>query len=72
MFEISGSELINIVNRNINDDDKKIKSKFAIIIATAKRARQLVATRDERLEDQNALTVAINEFKEGKVNIINE
>ena len=42
MFEISGDDLINIVNQNISEDSKKINSKFSIVIATSKRARQII------------------------------
>ena len=71
MFEISGDDLINIVNQNISEDSKKINSKFSIVIATSKRARQLINDDPEGLEHDNALTVAINEFKNQKVSIVN-
>ena len=71
MFEISGDDLINIVNQNISDDAKKINSKFSIVIATSKRARQLINEDPEVVEHDNALTVAINEFKNQKVTIVN-
>ena len=71
MFEISGDDLINIVNQNISEDSKKINSKFSIVIATSKRARQLINDDPEGLEHDNALTVAIDEFKNQKVTIVN-
>ena len=42
MFEPSGQELINIANESILNENEKIKSKYTVIIAAAKRARQLV------------------------------
>ena len=70
MFDISGADLIKIANESIQGDDNKIKSKFAIIIATAKRARQLIDEQDERLIEENPLTVAISEFKNKSVSIV--
>jgi len=71
MFEISGDDLINIVNQNISEDSKKINSKFSIVIATSKRARQIINEDPEGYEHDNALTVAIDEFKNQKVTIVN-
>ena len=73
MFKPSVNELINVVNKNILNDTQKVKSKFTIVMATSKRARQLVEERDERVEGgANALTVAINEFEKEAVKVIKE
>lgn len=73
MFEPSGQELINIANESILNENEKIKSKYTVIIAAAKRARQLVDENDERVEEgANALTVAIDEIKNKEVKIIKE
>ena len=70
MFEPSGQELINIANESILNDNEKIKSKYTVIIAAAKRARQLVDDKDERVEEgANPLTVAIDEIKNKEVKI---
>ncbi|MBP3201746.1 MAG: DNA-directed RNA polymerase subunit omega [Lachnospiraceae bacterium] len=70
MFEPSGQELIDIANESILNENEKIKSKYSIIIAAAKRARQLVEEKDERVENgANALTIAIEEIKENLVKI---
>ena len=53
---------------------EKADSKFRLVIATAKRARQ-VADGDERLTDVDEdapVTVAANEIAEGKVKIEEE
>ena len=71
MFEPSGQKLINIVNESILNENEKIKSKYTIIIAAAKRARQLVDEKDERVESgANALTVAIDEIENKDVKIV--
>lgn len=70
MFEPSGQELINIANESILNDNEKIKSKYTVIIAAAKRARQLVDEKDERIEEgANPLTIAIDEIKNKEVKI---
>lgn len=70
MFEPSGQELIDIANESILNENEKIKSKYSVIIAAAKRARQLVDEKDERVENGvNALTVAIDEIKNNIVKI---
>ena len=51
---------------------KKTDSKFRLVIATARRARQIAAGR-ERLTDVNEqapVTIAANEIAEGKVKIL--
>ena len=73
MFEPSGQELINIANESILNENEKIKSKYTVIIAAAKRARQLVDDKDERIENgANALTLAVDEIKNKEVKIIKE
>ena len=70
MFEPSGQELINIANESILNENEKIKSKYTVIIAAAKRARQLVDEKDERIDEgANPLTVAIDEIKNKEVKI---
>lgn len=73
MFEPSGQELINIANESILNENEKIKSKYTVIIAAAKRARQLVDEKDERIEEgANPLTIAIDEIKNKEVKIESE
>lgn len=53
---------------------QKADSKFRLVIATAKRARQ-IAEGQEKLtdvEEEAAVTIAANEIAEGKVSIENE
>lgn len=71
MFEPSAQKLINVVNENVNNEDEKIKSKYTMIIAAAKRARQLVDEKDQRVENgKNALTIAIDEIENKIVKVI--
>lgn len=73
MFEPSAQKLIDVANESIFNENEKVKSKFTVILAAAKRARQLVDNNDERVEGgANALTVAINELENKDVRIIKE
>lgn len=50
---------------------EKVDSKFRLVIATAKRARQ-IADGDEKLteaDEESPVTLAANEISEGKVEI---
>lgn len=71
MFEPSAQKLINVVNENVNNENEKIKSKYTMIIAAAKRARQLVDEKDQRVENgKNALTIAIDEIENKIVKVV--
>lgn len=73
MFEPSAQKLIDIANESIEDANKKVKSKYTVIIAAAKRARQLVDEKDSRVDGgANALTVAVKEMKDKIVRIVKE
>lgn len=70
MFEPSGQDLIKIANESILNETEKIKSKYSVIIAASKRARQLVDEKDPRVESgANPLTVAVDEIKNKEVKI---
>ncbi len=71
MFEPSAQELIDAANENIQDENEKIKSKYTVIIAAAKRARQLVDEKDERVESgKNPLSIAVDEIENKVVKVI--
>ena len=71
MFEPSAQKLIDVANESILNENEKIKSKYTMIIATAKRARQLVDEKDERVENgKNALTIAVEEIESKMVKVI--
>lgn len=73
MFEPSAQKLIDIANESIENENEKVKSKYTVIIAAAKRARQLVDEKDSRVDGgANALTVAVKEMKDKIVRIVKE
>ncbi|HHY34537.1 MAG TPA: DNA-directed RNA polymerase subunit omega [Firmicutes bacterium] len=60
-----------MLNPPIESLVKKVNSKYALVIATAKRARQIVATRRQNLLDtRKAVTVALTEILEDKVKVV--
>ena len=70
MLRPSYSELMEVLNKQ-EDIDMKVTSRYTIVIAAAKRARQLIDG-DEALsgtESGKAVSVAINEMYEGKLAI---
>lgn len=75
MLHPSYTELMNKINeRQGTEDEPFIKSRYSIVVAAAKRARQLIGG-DEPLiepEDKQAkpLSIAVDELYEGKVNIL--
>ena len=71
MFDLSAQQLIDVANESILNDNEKIKSKYTMVIAAAKRARQLVESKDERVESgKNALTIAIDEIENKMIKVI--
>ena len=71
MFEPSAQKLINVANESITNEEEKINSKYTMIIAAAKRARQLVDEKDQRVENgKNPLTIAIDEIEDKIVRVI--
>ena len=73
MFEPSAQRLIDIANESILNENEKVKSKYTVIFAAAKRARQLVDNNDLRVKGgANPLTVAISELERKEVRIIKE
>ncbi|MDO5564800.1 MAG: DNA-directed RNA polymerase subunit omega [Eubacteriales bacterium] len=69
----TNEDLINISNEYITQTKDKVKSRFTIIMATAKRAKQLIKENNEDVVNgQNALSVAVKEFKDGFVHVVKE
>ena len=70
MLRPSYSELMDMIN-NEQNVDIKISSRYTIVIAAAKRARQLIdgAMPLSYARADKAVSTAINEMAEGKLNI---
>ncbi len=76
MLHPSYNELIEKVNDSVEAGEEPIvNSRYSIVIAAAKRARQLIAGDEPLIDDASSdkpLSTAVEELFEGKVHIIGE
>ena len=75
MLHPSYADLIKVVNSVVEEgEDPVVNSRYSIVMATSKRARQIIAG-DEELVDgkgKKPLSVAVEELNQGKVTITSE
>ena len=74
MLHPSYSDLMKVVNQDVEEGATKVvNSRYSIVLATAKRARQIIAG-DEPMVDaregEKALSVAIDELNSGELKIV--
>ncbi|MCR4672880.1 MAG: DNA-directed RNA polymerase subunit omega [Lachnospiraceae bacterium] len=76
MIHPSYTELMAAVNEQSGTDGEPVvTSRYSVVIAAAKRARQLVdgaPTEEEDAENRKPLSVAIDELTKGEVKIVPE
>ena len=75
MLHPSYSDLMKVVNSEVEPGEAKIvNSRYSIVMATSKRARQIIAGDDAVVEadGRKALSVAIDELNESKIHIIGD
>ena len=76
MIHPSYSELIKVVNQGTEEDEAPVvSSRYSIVLATSKRARQLIAGAEPKVENaqgKKPLSIAIDELYQGKVKIMSE
>lgn len=75
MLHPSYSELIQAINNNVEEDDNTmmLNSRYSLVLATSKRARQLIAGAEPLVPGaagKKPLSVAIDEFYKGEVKIV--
>lgn len=75
MIHPSYSELIQAINNNAEEDDNTmmLNSRYSLVLATSKRARQLIAGAEPMVKGaagKKPLSVAIDEFYKGQVKIV--
>lgn len=75
MIHPSYTELMKVVNSDSEPGEAKVvNSRYSIVMATSKRARQIIAG-DEPLVPENGrkpLSVAVDELNEGKIKILGD
>ena len=73
MLKPSYAELMDVLNKN--SEGKDINSRYTIVIAAAKRARQLIDGDEPMIESYNSgkpLSTAVEELYENKIQIVPE
>lgn len=75
MLHPSYTDLMKVVNADVEPGEEPVvSSRYSIVMATSKRARQIIAG-DEPLVDgtgKKPLSIAVEELNEGKIKIIND
>lgn len=67
-------ELMEKANKDVKEGEEPVvKSRYSIVLAAAKRARQIIAGEQERIvtPDIKPLSLAVEELDSGKVTIEN-
>ena len=76
MLHPSYSDLIRVVNSEVEEGEQPVvQSRYSIVIATAKRARQILAGAEPLVEDaegKKPLSIAVEELYNGAVKILGE
>lgn len=75
MIHPSYSDLMKVVNSEAEQGEgKAVNSRYSIVMATSKRARQLINKEEAFVEagTRKPLSVAIDELNEGKIKIIGD
>ena len=76
MLHPSYSDLMKVVNQNVEEGATKIvNSRYSIVLATAKRARQLIDGQEPLVQTQKGekpLSVAVKELYSGELQIISD
>ena len=78
MINPSYSELMQVINSDTEADEEPIvSSRYSIVLATSKRARQLISGEESLLDDDDdeflvdkPLSTAVKELYTGKVKIL--
>lgn len=75
MIHPSYSELLETLNNVKQEEDPVIDSRYSLVIASAKRARQLVDGQEayaDHVSIYKPLSIAVEEIREGKIYITKE
>ena len=76
MLHPSYTDLMKVVNKDVEEGDEKVvNSRYSIVMATSKRARQIIGGElplVDAKEGEKPLSIAIGELNEGKLKILAE
>ena len=75
MLHPSYTDLMEVVNSEVEPGEQPVvQSRYSIVLATAKRARQIIAGEEPLVEcdGEKPLSTAVQELYQGKVKIVGE
>lgn len=75
MIHPSYTDLMEVVNSEVEPGEQPVvQSRYSIVLATAKRARQIIAGEEPLVDAQGdkPLSTAVKELYEGKVKIVGD
>lgn len=75
MLHPSYTDLMKVVNKDVEEGETKVvNSRYSIVMATAKRARQLIdgSTPLADVKDGKPLSIAIAELNQAKIKVVGE
>lgn len=76
MLHPSYADLVKVVNSEVEPGEAPVvNSRYSIVMATAKRARQIIAGDDpmvDDISDGKPLSIAVSELEQGKIHILSD
>ena len=75
MLHPSYTDLMKVVDADVEPGEEPVvSSRYSIVMATSKRARQIIAGDEPLVESagKKPLSIAVEELNEGKIKIIND
>ena len=75
MLHPSYCDLMKVVNKDVEQGEAPVvNSRYSIVMATAKRARQIIAGEEPLVpgKDRKPLSIAIDELNQGKITILGD
>ena len=76
MIHPSYSDLMEVANEGVEPGEQPVvQSRYSIVLATAKRARQLISGSEPLIdgtEGKKPLSVAVEELYEGRIKIVGD
>ena len=75
MLHPSYTDLMSVVNSEVEPGEAPVvNSRYSIVMATSKRARQIIAGEEPLVDTKQTkpLSIAVEELYKGKVKIVNE
>ena len=76
MLHPSYSDLMKVVNSEVEPGESKVvNSRYSIVMATSKRARQLIDGEEplvETTQSEKPLSIAVDGLKQGKIKILGD